>query len=249
MPDTPGSPTPEEVMAEKMAELDKMKADMTAERQALATDRANTNELNSTISNLTTALQDANRPAPEPEPDLGEYDEATLRAAAQLTKKQLEAYHSEIAPRLERNDAAQFENEWARERTADPKNFDRMEQTMRKHFDANPGLKQPGAVATLFVQMKGTHYNKLQEMDRADRQLEIENPTPAPTNDPVKKSAGAGDSLSDEEWKFIRGLGRDGEGNPNVDPEHYFLSKHGRYPDFDDNYIEDRGYEKVTRGM
>ncbi len=247
MPDTPGNPTPEEVMAEKMAELSKMKTDLEEQGRQLSADRSNQDELNSTISSLTSALQDANRPAPEPEPDLGEFDENTLKAAAVLTKRQLEAYHAELAPRLERNDAATFESEWARAKTEDPKNFGRMEQTMRQHFDANPTLKQPGAVADLFVKMKGTHFNKLQEMDRADRQKEIDSPDPTPTNDPVNTNKKGTDILSAEEWKFIKGLGRDGNGDPNVEPEHYYLSKHGRYPDFSENYIEERGYTKVTR--
>ena len=120
---------------------------------------------------------------------------------------------------------------------------------MRKHFDGNPGLKQPGAVAQLFVQMKGTHFAKLQEMDRAERTQELNNPDPTPTSDPVKRTGDKVDNLTDEEWKFIKGLGRDGNGVPNVEPEHYFLSKFGRYPDFADDYIENRGYEKVTRNM
>ncbi len=245
MPDTPGSPTPEEVMAEKMAELDKMKTELVADRGRLEADRANTVELNSTITNLTTALQDANRPAPDPEPDLGEYDEATLKAAALLTKRQLEAYHNEIAPRLERNDAATFEAEWARAKAEDPKNFGRMEQTMRKHFDGNPGLKQPGAVAQLFVQMKGTHFDKLQEMDRADRQKEVDNPDPSPTSTPVTKT-GETDTLSPNEWSMLKGVNR-GVSDPEAitHPDHYFMAKYHRKPNWDEDYTTSQGYAKV----
>jgi hypothetical protein len=44
-------------------------------------------------------------------------------------------------------------------------------------------------------------------------------------------------------------MGREQDGTPNVEPEHYFLSKYGRYPDFEDNYLEDRGYKHVERGV
>lgn len=251
MPVEPGTLTPEEVMAKKMAELDKMKADLTADRQRMEADRTNTSELNQTMASLTNVLNRANQPAPEPEPELeGEYDEATLRAAATIAKKQLQAYHNEIAPRLDRNDAAQFESEWARAKADDPKNFGRMETVMRKHFDTNPELKQPGSVDTLFTQMKGMHYNKLQEMDRADRQKEVDTPDPAPTSDYSDANVKKGDdTLSEDEWNFIRGLNRGiTDSALQTHPEHYFLSKHGRYPEFEDNYIESRGYEKVKRG-
>ncbi len=251
MPDTPGSPTPEEVMAEKMAEMDKMKADLAAERQQLAADRQNNDELNRTMAGLTDAMNNANRPAPPPEPELeGEYDETTLRAAAQLTKRSLEAYHNEMAPRHAALEAGQFESEWRAAKTADPKNFGRMEQTMRKHFDSNPALKQPGAVDTLFVQMKGQHYDKLQEMDRADRQKEIENPEPNPTNyiDKSNKSDSI-DTLTDDEGGMIRGVNRGVEDEDSrTQPEHYYLAKHGHYPNFEEGYLEKRGYKPVERG-
>jgi hypothetical protein len=250
MPDTQGNPTPEEVMAQKTAELEQMRADIAAERAELAAQRTQNDDLNRTMAGLTDAIRQQNSPAPQPDPDLeGEFDEATLRAAGALAKKQLEAYHNEMAPVIHGLRTGQFESEWERARADDPKNFGRLETSMRKHFEGSPHLKSPGAVSALFTQMKGYHYNKLQEMDRADRQKEIDNPEPNPTSyleESKKKSAV--DSLDENEWGLIRGMGRDREGTPNVEPEHYFLAKYGRYPNFEEKYLETRGYKPVERG-
>jgi hypothetical protein len=248
MPDEQGNPTPEEVMAEKMAELDSIKADLTAQKADLAAQRGQSDELNRTMSGLTDAIRLQNQPAEVIDPALeGEYDEATVRAAGALAKKQLEAYHNEIAPAIQDLRAGQFESEWQRVRTEDPKNFDRLNTTMRKHFDANPGLKQPGAVAQLFTQMKGHHYNKLQEMDRAERQKEIDNPEPNMTTAPADRKSDKVDTLDENEWGLIKGMGRERDGSPNVEPEHYFLAKYGRFPNFEDKYLEGRGYKPVER--
>ncbi len=76
MPDEQGNPTPEEVMAEKMAELEKMKTDLTAERADMAAQRGQTDELNRTMAGLTDAIRTQNQPEPEVDPALeGEYDE------------------------------------------------------------------------------------------------------------------------------------------------------------------------------
>lgn len=250
MPDAQGNPTPEEVMAEKIAELEKMKTDLAAERADLVAQRDQNDELNRTMVGLTDAIRQQNQPEPEIDSALeGELDEATLRAGVALNKKQLEAYHSEISPELQELRAGQFESEWQRIRAEDPKNFGRLETTMRKHFDANPQLKRPGAAATLFTQMKGHHYNKLQEMDRAERQKEIDNPEPNPTTAPADKKDTKVDTLDENEWNLIRKMGREQDGTPNVEPEHYFLSKYGRYPNFEDKYLEDRGYKHVERGV
>ncbi len=248
MPDKIEDPTPEQLMEQKMAELETMKADLTAQKAEIVAQRDQTTELNQTMAGLTEAIRGQNRPAPEPDPDLeGEFDEPTVRAAAALSKKQLEAYHNEIAPAIQDLRAGQFENEWERARRDDPKNFGRLEQTMKKHFDSNPNLKQPGAVGQLFTQMKGHHYNKLQEMDRAERQKEIDNPEPNPTTDVVDKKNTKADTLNEEEWKLSRGMGRERDGTPNVNPEHYFLSRYGRFPNFEDDYLESRGYKHVER--
>lgn len=248
MPDEQGNPTPEEVMAQKMAELDKIKTDLAAERADLAAQRDQSTELNRTMAGLTDALRQQNQPAPVSDPDLeGEFDEATLRAAVALSKRQLEAYHNELSTEITDLRTGQFESEWQRARAEDPKNFGRLEQTMRKHFDSNPNLKRPGAVSALFIQMKGHHYNKLQEMDRAERQKEIDNPEPNPTstfNAPEKTKI---DTLDENEWGLIRGMGRERDGTPNVEPEHYFLAKYGRFPNFEDKYLETRGYKPVER--
>lgn len=250
MPDSKENLTPEEVMAEKMAELEKMKTDLTAERADLAAQRGQNDELTRTMAGLTDAIRVQNQPEPVTDPALeGEYDEATVRAAGALAKKQLEAYHNEIAPEIQDLRAGQFESEWLQVKAADPKNFARLETTMRKHFDANPDLKRPGAASTLFTQMKGHHYNKLQEMDRAERQKEIDNPEPNSTTDPVDKKVTKTDTLTEHEWDLIRKMGREQDGTPNVEPDHYFLSKYGRYPNFEDKYLEDRGYKSVERGQ
>jgi hypothetical protein len=248
MPDAQENPTPEEVMAEKMAELEKMKTDLTAERADLAAQRGQSDELNKTMAGLTDAIRQQNQPEPEVDPALeGEFDEATVRAAGALAKKQLEAYHNEIAPEIQDLRAGQFESEWERVKVEDPKNFARLETTMRKHFEAHPELKRPGAAATLFTQMKGHHYNKLQEMDRAERQKEIDNPEPNMTTTPVDKKSDKIDTLNENEWGLIRGMGRENDGTPNVSPEHYFLAKHGKWPNFDDTYLKERGYIPVER--
>ena len=250
MPDEQGNPTPEEVMAEKMAELEKMKTDLTAERADLAARRGQNDELNRMMVGLTDAIRQQNQPEPQIDPALeGEYDEATVRAAGALAKKQLEAYHNEIAPEIQDLRTGQFESEWQRVKAEDPKNFGRLETTMRKHFDAHPELKRPGAAATLFTQMKGHHYNKLQEMDRAERQKEIDNPEPNMTTDSVDKKTTKVDTLDENEWNLIRKMGREQDGTPNVEPDHYFLSKYGRYPNFADKYLEERGYKNVERGQ
>ncbi len=250
MSDTPGSPTPEEVMAEKMAELEKMKSDLTAERADVASQRGQNDELNRTMAGLTDAIQRQNQPEPTPDPDLeGEFDEPTVRAAGALAKKQLEAYHAEIAPAIQSIAAGQFDSEWQRIKAEDPKNFGRLETTMKKHFDAQPNLKQPGAVAALFTQMKGHHYNKLQEMDRAERQKEIDNPEPNMTTTLADTKSTKVDTLDENEWNMIRKTGRDNDGVPHIEPEHYFLSKYGRYPNFEDKYLEERGYKHVERNQ
>ena len=250
MPDAQGNPTPEEVMAQKQAELEKMQADLKTREDAFAARSSQNDELNRTMAGLTDAIRQQNTPDPEPDPALeGEFDEATVRAAAALSKKQLEAYHNEIAPEIQDLRAGQFESEWQRIKAEDPKNFARLETTMRKHFDTHPELKRPGAAGTLFTQMKGHHYNKLQEMDRAERQKEIDNPEPNMTTAPANKKDSKVDTLNEDEWNMIRKTGRDNEGNPHIEPEHYFLSRYGRYPNFEDKYLEDRGYKHVERGQ
>lgn len=250
MPDKLENLTPEEVMAEKMAELEKMKTDLATERADLVAQRGQNDELSRTMAGLTDAIQRQNQPEPVADPALeGEFDEATVRAAGALAKKQLEAYHNEIAPAIQDLRTGQFESEWQRAKAEDPKNFGRLETTMRKHFDAKPELKQPGAVATLFTQMKGHNYNKLQEMDRAERQKEIDNPEPNMTTAPADKKSDKVDTLDENEWNLIRKMGRENDGTPHVEPEHYFLSKYGRYPNFEDNYLEERGYKHVERGQ
>ncbi len=248
MPDKPEDPTPEQLMEQKMAELETMKAELSAQKAEITAQRDQSTELNRTMAGLTDAIRQQNTPEPAPDPALeGEFDEATVRAAAALSKKQLEAYHNEIAPAIQDLRAGQFESEWERARRDDPKNFGRLEQTMRKHFDSKPELKQPGAVGTLFTQMKGHHYNKLQEMDRAERQKEIDNPEPNPTTPVHDKKSTKVDELNEEEWKLIRGMGREHDGTPNVSPEHYYLAKHGKWPNFGDQYLEAHGYEPVER--
>ncbi len=250
MPDAQGNPTPEEVMAEKQAELKKMQDDLAARENAFAARATQNDELTATMAGLTDAIKLQNQPEPEVDPALeGEYDEASVRASAAIAKKQLEAYHSEIGPELQDLRAGQFESEWQRLKAEDPKNFGRLETAMRKHFDGNPSLKRPGAAAQLFVQMKGHHYNKLQEMDRADRQKEVDNPEPNMTTTPVDKKDAKVDTLDENEWNLIRKMGREQDGTPNVEPEHYFLAKHGRYPNFSEKYLEDRGYKEVERGQ
>ena len=249
MPDNNGNPTPEELMAEKQAELKKMQEDLTARENAFATRTSQNDELTATMAGLTEAIQRQHQPEPVVDPALeGEYDEASVRASAAVSKKQLEAYHNEIAPELQDLRAGQFESEWQRAKDEDPKNFGRLETAMKKHFDAHPELKRPGAAATLFTQMKGHHYNKLQEMDRAERQKEIDNPEPNMTTEPADKKNTKVDTLDENEWNLVRKMGREQDGTPNVEPEHYFLAKYGRYPNFEDKYLEDRGYKHVERG-
>ena len=248
MPDSQENLTPEEVMAEKMAELEKMKADLATERADMVAQRGQNDELNRTMAGLTDVIRQQNQPEPEVDPALeGEFDEASVRAAGAVSKKQLEAYHNEIAPAIQELRTGQFDSEWQRIKNEDPKNLARLETTMKKHFDANPNLKQPGAVGQLFTQMKGHHYNKLQEMDRAERQKEIDNPEPNMTTTPLDKKSDKVDTLDENEWNMIRKTGRDNEGTPHIEPEHYFLSKYGRYPNFEDKYLEDRGYKHVER--
>ncbi len=250
MPDAQGNPTPEEVMAEKQAELKKMQEDLTARETAFAVRSSQNDELTQTMAGLTVAIQQQNQPEPEVDPALeGEYDEASVRASAVIAKKQLEAYHNEIAPELQELRAGQFDSEWARVEAQDPKNFGRLRATMEKHFAANPGLKRAGAVGTLFTQLKGHHYNKLQDMDRAERQKEIDNPEPNPTTQLIDKKSDKVDSLSADEWNMIGKTGRDNEGNPHIEPDHYFLSRYGRYPNFPDGYLEERGHKSVERGQ
>ncbi len=250
MPDSQENLTPEEVMAEKMAELEKMKADLATERADMVAQRGQNDELNRTMAGLTDVIRQQNQPEPEVDPALeGEFDEASVRAAGAVSKKQLEAYHNEIAPAIQELRTGQFDSEWQRIKAEDPKNFGRLETTMKKHFDANPNLKQPGAVGQLFTQMKGHHYNKLQEMDRAERQKESDNPEPNMTTTPLDKKSDKVDTLDENEWNMIRKTGRDNEGTPHIEPEHYFLSKYGRYPNFEDKYLEDRGYKHVERNQ
>ena len=241
MADKPGDPTApsdsvEDPVAQKMAEIEKMRESLAADRDALAADRAQTTELNRTMGELAVSIRQQNEPEPEPlEPMPEEYDENTLRAAGMIAKRQLEAYHKELEPVLTSVQTGQFNSEWERVKAGDKKNFERMEKTMRTHFDNSPHLKVPGAVEELFVQMRGFHYAKLQELDRADRQGDtiVE---PNPTTVTRRKDQPEKDTLTDAQWGAVKGLG--------VDPEHYYMAKHQRKPDFADGYLEDHGFKK-----
>lgn len=236
--DKPGNPTPPEVSVEdRMKELEALKASVEADRAELAEQRRTTEALNATMENIAQALQ----PRPEPEPDepMPEtYDENTLEAAGQIAKKMLRGYHQEISPVIESLAAGQFESEWERVKRTDPKNFGRMEKTMRQYFDKNPTAKQPGAVDRLFVQMRGTHYDKLREMDAAERQAGDEtadlSSNLAPT--PKGKASEEHDEFNEDELRVVRGMGPQA-----VHPEDYFLARYGRMPNFPDGYVEKLG--------
>jgi len=241
MADQPGDPTtpddkPVDAVEAKLAEIEKVRASLEADRASLAEEKQQTANLNQTMSNLADTIQQQNTPEPVEESLPEDFDENTLRAAGIIAKRQLEAYHNELMPVLTDVQVGQFTSEWERVKASDPKNFARMETSMKDYFDKNPTQKVVGAVENLFVKMRGTHYTKLQEMDRAERQQDT-TIDPNPTTMPRKGAKEADkDTLSDEQWGVVKGLG--------VTPEHYYMGQHGRKPDFADGYIEDHGYKK-----
>lgn len=238
MSNEPGSPTVED----KLAELEKLRADVEAERQAMVAQRAQTEELNNTMSSLAAAIAQQNAPAEpqyEDDPMPEDYDERTLQAAATMTKRALREYHNGIAPAIENLRSGQFESEWDRVRSQDPKNFDRMKNQMRKYFDDNPGAKQPGALANLFVQMRGTHFQKLQEMDAAERAAALNTPTPdpSPLSAPKAGKADNATTFNEDELRIIRGM------QGAVHPEDYYLGRYGEKPNFPEGYLAGLGFE------
>lgn len=238
MSETPGDPTPQDTDIEaRLKELESMKASVEAERNQLAADREQQRELNATMQNIANAL---NAPEPEEDEPLPEnYDENTLRAAGQVAKKMLESYHKELSPYLQNLSSGAFEGEWERVKSSDPKNFSRMEKTMRDYFDKHPEAKLPGAVERLFVQMRGTHFKKLQEMDAADRQAELET-TPDPGTAPKPKGNVENDTLNADELRVLRGMRE-------VHPEDYFIGRYGRLPNFTEEYLAELGWKPKER--
>lgn len=229
--ETPAAPSVED----RMAALEKMRGDLEAERSALTAERTGMQTLATTLAEIVAQT----RPAQvEPEPELPteeEWEQNRQSAVAKLTQAQLReglrAYDSVRGAEIDEVKSALVDVEWERVRQEDPKNFGRLEATMRAYFTKHPAEKRPGAVKEAFTRLRGIHYTKLQEMDRAERQSEpvID---PAPGGQPPRKGKEA-DTFSAHEVKAIRGLG--------ADPRHYFLAKHGREPNFGKDYLSSVG--------
>ena len=237
-PTEPQEPTQSDPVADKLAELDKMRDKLAAETEAAQQARRQTEELTQTVGALTEALQQQNQ-EPQDEPiDLEGVDERVLQAAQKISEVQLREYDRQVGAELNELRAGQFSQEWERVRATDEKNFDRMSKAMRDYFDKNPTMKRPGAVEELFIRMRGAHYTKLQEMDRAERANDPV-PDPAPTaslsggNDKDDKL----DTLNSEQEGVCRGLG--------THPTHYFMGKYGRKPNFAEGYVESLGFKPL----
>ena len=226
--ETPAAPSVEE----RMAALEKMRTDIEAERTSLSNERAGMQTLATTLAEIVAQTRPAQ--APEPGPDLptdDEWEADRPSATAKLTQAQiregLRAYDSVRGAEIAEVKSALVEVEWERVRAEDSKNFGRLEATMKAYFTKHPEEKRPGAVREAFVRLRGIHYAKLQEMDRAERQTDTV-VDPAPGGQTTRKGKEA-DAFSRDEVKAIRGLG--------ADPRHYFLAKHGREPEFAKGYL------------
>lgn len=230
--ETPAAPSVEE----RMAALEKASNDLAAERTAITREREGMQSLATTLAELVAQTRPA--PAPEPVPDIpsdDDFEADRVGATARLTQAQiregLRAYDSVRGAEIAELKGALVDVEWERVRGEDPKNFGRLEATMRAYFQKHPDEKKPGAVREAFVRLRGIHYNKLQEMDRAERQTDVV-VDPAPGGQPPRKAKET-DAFSANEVKAIRGLG--------ADPRYYFLAKHGREPEFAKGYLDSVG--------
>ena len=223
------------------ARLAAMKAEFDKEREAITAERAGLTALVSTVSDLASRL--APPPAPAPDPNAGlpteeEWEQDRPSAAAKLSQVQireaLRAYDEVRGAEIAETRAALVDVEWERVRAEDPKNFGRLEATMRSYFQKNPDAKRPGAVRDAFIRLRGIHYGKLQEMDRAERQTEpIVDPAPSSGGRATKSTKVEPDMFLPSEVRVIKGLGSD--------PKHYFMAKHGREPQFDKGYLSSVG--------
>ena len=232
----PGTETPAPSVEERMAALERMRTDIETERTSLSREREGMQTLATTLAEI--VAQNRPAPAPEPGPDLPtdeEWEQDRPSAVAKLAQAQfregLRAYDSVRGAEIAEVKSALVEVEWERVRAEDPKNFGRLEATMKSYFAKHPDEKRPGAVREAFTRLRGIHYGKLQEMDRAERQTD-QVVDPAPGGQPPRKGKEV-DAFSPHEVKAIRGLG--------ADPRHYFLAKHGREPEFAKGYLDSVG--------
>ena len=233
----PANPTPAAPSAEdRLAALEKMQTEIAAERSAISREREGMQSLTTTLAELISQTRPAPAPAPAPDiPSDEDFETDRVGSTARLSQAQvragLEAYDSVRGAEIAELKSALVDVEWERVRTEDPKNFGRLEATMKAYFQKNPAEKRPGAVREAFVRLRGIHYGKLQEMDRAERQTETI-VDPAPGGQPTRKGKET-DVFTPAEVKTIRGL--------RADPRHYFLAQQGREPEFAKGYLESVG--------
>jgi len=245
MPDKTPDPAPTaepKTADELLQELTEVKATLSAEREASEGVRQSFVQAINAASNAPAApLASAPEPEPEDIPTSEDFDEdhanATARLSATMIKRGLSEYdHAKSAENAELRDAV-LTMEWDRVRTEDPKNFDRLS----KHINAamqKPGARRPGAIRTLFYQLRGQYMPQLQEMDRQDKSREpVVDPNPPVGDD--SKAKPVDDVLNAEEILVIKGMGQDAT--------QYFRTRYSKDPKFADGYLRSLGLPEAPK--
>ena len=221
---------PEVKVEEKMAELETMKAELTAELDRAKSEREGLANLNETLRTLTTPQPAQAEPEPLPTAEEFEADSATAsaRVAGRVTTEALRSYHSAIAPELQELKQGLRRIELDAVKTSDPKNFKRLEKEITEVLDKYPNYSS-GLAERVFYQVRGRKYNELREMDRTES---LSEPVP-PTNSSIgdKRSSKSEEYDSLDEVVLVHGIQK----NPadvarrlGVKQEDYFKHKHGR---------------------
>lgn len=236
MSEEPGNPkdstgeVQKDEVKERMAELDKMKADLGAELDKAKANNEGLANLNATLQTLTKP-QPAPQPEPEPLPSDEEFEADRAGSAARVSQRVmnegLKSYHEAIAPELQELKQGLRRVEMDRIKTEDPKNFKRLEKDMNDVLDKYN--YSSGLAERVFYQIRGRKFNELREMDRTESMQE---PVPD-TNSSIGSKRGGKkeeyDSL--DETVMVHGVQK----NPahtaralGVKQEDYFKLKYGR---------------------